>query len=390
MVKSILILSHEYPPYAFGGVATFTEEIAHYLAQQNYNVYVVTGRSIKRTTIEKSNNLIIIRTAFPDLPIRSVWYSFLSKTLILNLLEKADLVIANAGSASFLAPYIKKNKKFIAIYHGTIESMLSFYRYISVKNLLKYLDPMQFIFYNMLPFYKYLYKLDAQNADLHIAVARHVIDELQNQYPELGKTIKDNSVIIYNGIDVDRFFKLSKHDLKYYRFIFAYVGRLYFTKGITYALESFKLIQRELGDSAEMWIFGDGPLKYWIEKFSRKNSLKTKLFGYVSREFLINLMSKYVSVLIFPSLYEGCPYALLEANALGIPVVAWDLNWSKEFIENGINGYRAFFGDIQMLAERAIDSIEISRKIPIHLIKKYDKKNTFQKYIEIINRLSLK
>lgn len=47
------------------------------------------------------------------------------------------------------------------------------------------------------------------------------------------------------------------------------------------------------------------------------------------------------NVLIFPSHYEGegCPGILIEALSVGLPVIASNWKYNKEFIIDGVNGF---------------------------------------------------
>lgn len=56
-------------------------------------------------------------------------------------------------------------------------------------------------------------------------------------------------------------------------------------------------------------------------------------------------------VLVLPSLAEGMPYALLEAMAIGIPVVATDVSGNVEALANGAFGRLVPRSDPQTLAE---------------------------------------
>jgi glycosyltransferase involved in cell wall biosynthesis len=58
------------------------------------------------------------------------------------------------------------------------------------------------------------------------------------------------------------------------------------------------------------------------------------------------------SLFVLPSRYgEGVPQALIEAAAMGIPIVASDLPGCREVVEHGSNGWLAPPGDIGRLAE---------------------------------------
>jgi glycosyltransferase involved in cell wall biosynthesis len=84
-----------------------------------------------------------------------------------------------------------------------------------------------------------------------------------------------------------------------------------------------------------------------------------------------------VDVLLHPSLYEGAPLAVMEAQALGIPVITFDLPWTQEFILQGINGYKARYSDITQLSEYLIKATEIEQEKVISTAKRYDRKISF-------------
>jgi glycosyltransferase involved in cell wall biosynthesis len=48
-----------------------------------------------------------------------------------------------------------------------------------------------------------------------------------------------------------------------------------------------------------------------------------------------------LDLFVLPSLWEGLPYALLEAGAAGLPVVATDIPGNRDLITPGQTGYLA-------------------------------------------------
>ncbi|MEM1567601.1 MAG: glycosyltransferase family 4 protein [Thermofilaceae archaeon] len=377
----ILILTHEYPPYVFGGVAYYNFELARFLASRGHKVYVVCGRGVD---ITKDNGVVIYRTNFPDILIRSIWYSLSSIDIIMNLINKVDIVISNAGSIYAIHKIIKKNrKKLISIFHGTIESLLSFFKYIKISHL-KFISVGDIGYYLMAPLYDRIYRNEIKYADNYIMVAHHVFSEILQLYKEFENKILSNSYVIYTGINIDQLTSYFREQRRRNKYILAYVGRLYYTKGVYYAIKAFELIQNNYINDAELWIFGNGPLFNYIKNYSKKYKLRIKLFGFIPRDQMYNYLYKYVNVLLFPSLYEGSPYALIEANALGIPAVTWDLPWAHEFVINGVNGYRAKFNSIEDIAQKAIKAHSLNSNTIREITKKYDKKVQFNKLLNII------
>ncbi|MEM1646311.1 MAG: glycosyltransferase family 4 protein, partial [Ignisphaera sp.] len=195
--------------------------------------------------------------------------------------------------------------------------------------------------------------------------------------------IRSKSHIVYGGIDYEHLssiYRLYRKPVQNNgKIVYAYIGRLYLTKGAHYALKAFKLIQDELGKEAELWIFGKGPLEKQLMFYAKKNNINAKFLGFIAREKLLKLLAKHVSTLLFPSLYEGCPYTVLEANALGIPVIAWDMPWSREFIIQGVNGYLAKSFSLAEFANLAIKSLSLNHETIQKSGLKYDKKILFLK-----------
>lgn len=57
---------------------------------------------------------------------------------------------------------------------------------------------------------------------------------------------------------------------------------------------------------------------------------------------------------LLPSSHESFGLAALEAMAYGVPVIASSVGGLPELIEDGVSGYLAPLGDVEMMAERAI------------------------------------
>jgi glycosyltransferase involved in cell wall biosynthesis len=381
----VIFLSYEFPPYIFGGVGTFSKLIAEILSKKGLKVIVIAGKAqfSKRVHIEKINeSLYVVRAYFPSIPPRWIYFSLPAHNIVEELIKTKEprLIISNSPLAYLAIKNlgIERKVKVISIYHNSPYHLQSFFSYVLPEDI-KMLNVEELYYYLQFPLLKYLMRLQLEMDDFSIFVAKHVFEEYKILYPNVATKINNSYAIIYLGVEYKRLIELFKKSQekkpKKDKIIIAYIGRLYYTKGAAFALKSLeKLINEYHEKEVELWIFGKGSLEAWIRRQVKKKNLNqyVKLWGFVDRERLLLLLAKYVDVLLHPSLYEGSPLAVMESQVLGIPTVSFDFSWSREFIINGINGYRATYPDIESLAKGIIKASELSREKIANLAYRYD------------------
>jgi len=385
--ETLVLLSHEYPPYVFGGAATFSKQVAEWLSERGWRVIAIVGRVgvHERISISKvSDGLTVVRLYFPEIPPRWLLYAKLARSYVERLAEKGCRAVLSNNPLTGLAlpKNIKNSLRVITFFHGSVYSLLSLAYYASPADITK-ISPPELAYYSEAPLIRYLTKRDLLLSDTYVFVAKHVMREFENIYADLAKDIRSRGVVMYPGIEHPRLANLrrSVEKIDIGKIVVAFVGRLYYTKGVAYAIKTVETLIHNLNmKDMEFWVFGKGPLEQWIRSYVRKNeSLKSKvkLTGFVKRERLLTILTKYVDVLLHPSLYEGAPLAVIEASVLGIPVVAFDLPWAKEFVFDGINGYRKPCPCIDKLVDGVIQALKLRNKVPLNLTKKYDRTRTF-------------
>ncbi len=104
---------------------------------------------------------------------------------------------------------------------------------------------------------------------------------------------------------------------------FLFAGRLTAVKGIDLAVDAFL----ELPEGLPPWRFlvaGDGPLRENLENRVRRAGMESKISFLGFQQDVFPLMARS-SCLIFPSRVEGMPLVLSEAMAMGVPVLASDI-----------------------------------------------------------------
>ena len=100
-------------------------------------------------------------------------------------------------------------------------------------------------------------------------------------------------------------------------FVVGHVGRLFAPKNHMYLLEIFKEFLKRKPDSLLMLV-GDGPMRKEIENRIEELGLKEKVImtGVVNN---VHEVLQAMDCFVFPSLYEGVPLTVIEAQAAGIP-----------------------------------------------------------------------
>jgi glycosyltransferase involved in cell wall biosynthesis len=128
------------------------------------------------------------------------------------------------------------------------------------------------------------------------------------------------------------------------------VGRMVEQKNQLQLLEVISRLKRQ-GHSVRLLIAGDGPLKGQMEARISGEGLESDvtLLGFLedSRELL-----SCIDVFVFPSHYEGSANAIVEAMAMQLPVVAYDVSSMPEMVLDGETGFLAKYDDPEDFAEK--------------------------------------
>ncbi|WP_412984477.1 glycosyltransferase family 4 protein [Pontimicrobium sp. IMCC45349] len=154
--------------------------------------------------------------------------------------------------------------------------------------------------------------------------------------------LKKKTKTIYNGIDIDKFspsLECEPNQILYF-------GTLVRKKGVLELAQIFNLII-EKNPEAKLLLIGKDNMDVF-EKKSTLSLFKSLLSSAASQqlnyipEVPYNQVKSYISnasVVVLPSFAEAFPMTWLETMAMEKPLVASNIGWSKELIENGITGY---------------------------------------------------
>jgi glycosyltransferase involved in cell wall biosynthesis len=179
----------------------------------------------------------------------------------------------------------------------------------------------------------------------------------------------DRITVVERGRDVKRMGlpsearrRLSREQLNIdsEQFVIANVGRHEYQKGQIYLLEAFATLLRKFPFLLLLIAGRTGKftssLQTRIKELSLSNSVR--ILGHCDD---IPLIISAADLFVFPSLYEGLPGSVIEAMALGLPIVASDLEAIREVVEPEKNAVLVKPSDSVELAaamERMILNVE--------------------------------
>jgi len=136
---------------------------------------------------------------------------------------------------------------------------------------------------------------------------------------------------------------------------FIAVGRLEEIKGFSTLIKAFSNIRLDL--NYKLFILGEGvsrkKLEQEISELGMSNSVI--LLGFIQNPFPFIKNSK---LLILSSFSEGLPNVLIQAMALGVPIVSTNCKYGpSEILENGKWGRLVPVGDVKALEKAMIDAV---------------------------------
>jgi colanic acid/amylovoran biosynthesis glycosyltransferase len=129
------------------------------------------------------------------------------------------------------------------------------------------------------------------------------------------------------------------------------VARLSPEKGHAGLIQAFAQLLRS-GVEADLELLGDGPDRERIEQQIRALGIeeRVKLRGQVSEDQVLEALTR-ATLLALASFMEGLPVTLMEALAMGVPVVAPCVAGIPELVEHGVSGLTFPPGDWDRLAQ---------------------------------------
>ncbi|MBQ4518412.1 MAG: glycosyltransferase family 1 protein [Clostridia bacterium] len=177
---------------------------------------------------------------------------------------------------------------------------------------------------------------------------------------------KGRAHILHNAIDLSLFyFDTEKRasvrrelGIEEGRLVFGHIGRFMTQKNHGFLLDVFKTI-KEKEPRALLLLVGKGELQEQLEQKAKDLDITDSVIFAGVRSDIPAVLSA-MDVFVFPSLYEGMPNTVIEAQATGLPCVIAD-TITKEANITGLVQYLPL-GSTEQWAEKAFAAVNLERK----------------------------
>ncbi|MHA1834568.1 MAG: glycosyltransferase family 4 protein [Candidatus Baldrarchaeia archaeon] len=347
----IAIVCSYYPwPPSMGGVETEVQEVSTELAKRGHEVYVITTPLDVTTLNIVSNFGSEYINGVTVHKLRSLRLGIGHARLFRGLKRVIHEIKPEVVHSHCLHPHLfqlakwkrKTNFKFIAELHHPAISLDS----LSAKFAM--------------PLVTYLFSFISKNVDCFIAHTNIECEWLRKKGVH-----KDNITIMkFPAIrsDLLKEVPLQSKDNSAQRILF--LGRVTQIKGVHILLKALAYLKRKYSN-VRLIVAGPSDAKYKLrlENIVRKLSIVdfVEFLGPVYGKEKIKLI-KNSEILVLPSFREYTPTVLLEAQALGVPVVATKVGAISEMIVEGKTGLLVEPGNEYQLAE-AIETLLRDKKL---------------------------
>lgn len=216
--------------------------------------------------------------------------------------------------------------------------------------------------------------------------------DLAAKYTFGKKAYNDHEVnILHNAVDISIFqYKESyrsqiRNELNIGKsaVVIGHIGRFYEQKNHVFLIKIFEKIC-EMNKDAVLLLVGDGPLKNNIRKIIEDYHLENRVIFLGVRSDIDRILSA-MDVFVLPSLYEGMPNVVIEAQATGLPVVLSD-TITQEVNITGLVEFCSLSESENIWAKKVLSKIGIQRESrgQQFIKEQYDIQSVADQFVKII------
>jgi glycosyltransferase involved in cell wall biosynthesis len=231
-----------------------------------------------------------------------------------------------------------------------------------------------------------------RKADIVTTVSEAIAEEVISLGLDRGKVR-----VIYNGLDMTSIRQRANEPVNHPWIheeipIIVSVGRLSQQKNYPLLLDAINLVRQKM--RVRLWLIGDGDERLKLKSMAQNLGLEEDIFFWGFQENPFKFVARS-SVFALPSLYEGFPNVLIQAMAVGVPVISTDCpTGPSEIISHGHTGLLIPLNDTQAMADVILNVIldqRFSRSLAINassVVERFDFSKTLRMFQEAIDGIT--
>lgn len=198
-----------------------------------------------------------------------------------------------------------------------------------------------------------------------------------------------------SGVDLSRFVLSAAPDDGVVRFLL--IARMLYDKGIGQYVEAARTLNAKYGNKVQLFLLGfldvDNPSA--VSKRDMQSWVDEGIITYLGTSDKVETEIEKVDCIVLPSYYrEGVPKSLLEAGAMGKPIVTTDNVGCRETVDDGINGFLCEPHSSESLVEKLELIIHLSHQerlimgesSRLKIQDKFDESIVINKYLDAIKQ----
>ncbi|TOM51751.1 glycosyl transferase family 1, partial [Vibrio parahaemolyticus] len=196
-----------------------------------------------------------------------------------------------------------------------------------------------------------------------------------------------------SGADLNRFQVSPANDDGVIRFLL--IARMLYDKGIGHYVEAARALKSKHGDKVEFRLLGflDVNNPSAVSSSDMQKWVDEGVVSYLGTSDCVEDEIAKVDCMVLPSFYrEGVPKSLLEAAAMGKPIVTTDNVGCRETVDDGVNGYLCAPRSTESLIEKLDLVINLTHQERLAMgqfsrrkvEREFDEQLVIQKYLDAV------
>ena len=316
------------------------------LNKEKYEIDLITGEEVDESVFDKvkNNNFNIIQIKGLKWKL-NFFYDPIVLIKLNKLIRKKgyDIVHTHTTKAGILGRIAARIARVPIIVHGLHGSTFEAFD----SGLLNWL---LFLFE----------RLTGRFTDAYISVS----GVLSEKYIERGIGKKENYHTVYSGMELGTFYgarrkidrrrKQRELGIDSEDFIIGNVARLETRKGHKFLIDAFKnIVEKQKDNHLKLLIIGEGNKREYLESYVKELNLEGKVIFTGYRKDVEELMA-VMDIFVLTSLREGLPRVLVQAAAVGMPSISFNVDGVPEIIRDNYNGFLVKAKNIEELENRIV------------------------------------